>query len=649
MKLLLPLTFSLALLWALPPLAWAAKPGNKPTKPGNAAVQAKVTERGKDKAKPLDPMAAKAAEVKKRFEREVTPFVAKFCVECHGDRPKAGLNLRVAVQKPGDPAFLRKWLDCATNVGANDMPPDDADQPSPAERQRFLEVVEQIKYLSPKDPGPFVIRRLTRFEYANTLVDLLGVNAAIADSLPAEVPGAGYLNSISPMQTEQYLSLASEAVKTMSAEARRRLLGQGGETVQAVASGIARLAFRRPPAEDEIQTLLKVHELGLKRGLKPQAARELMLKAALVSPQFLFITPAAIAGGNEPIVALDDHHLAARLSYLLWASMPDPTLQELADAGRLHEPEVLKAQTLRLLASPRSRALFDGFGRQWLGLGELESKTFDPVKFPQMKADLKAAMIEEARLFFESLLRENRSLVELVSADFSFLNRRLAEHYGLPAQGLGDAFERVSFKDPNRGGILALPAVLSATSFASRSSAVNRGVWVLEQVLGQRVPPAPPNVPALDQQKAPNLESMSLRQRTELHRSNAVCANCHRILDPIGFGLENFDAIGRWRDRDDNGAAIDSAGELPKGGKFSSPAQLKSLIAQRRDDLARSLTEKLLAYALGRELEGYDHLIMDGMIERLKADGLRLQTLVLEVVGSYPFLNRRVMETPARK
>jgi hypothetical protein len=156
-------------------------------------------------------------------------------------------------------------------------------------------------------------------------------------------------------------------------------------------------------------------------------------------------------------------------------------------------------------------------------------------------------------------------------------------------------------------------------------------------------------VPALDQQKAPNLESMSLRQRTELHRSNAVCANCHRILDPIGFGLENFDAIGRWRDRDDNGAAIDSAGELPKGGKFSSPAQLKSLIAQRRDDLARSLTEKLLAYALGRELEGYDHLIMDGMIERLKADGLRLQTLVLEVVGSYPFLNRRVMETPARK
>jgi hypothetical protein len=203
---------------------------------------------------------------------------------------------------------------------------------------------------------------------------------------------------------------------------------------------------------------------------------------------------------------------------------------------------------------------------------------------------------------------------------------------------------KVKLADANRGGILGMPGVLATTSFPNRTSAVKRGVWVLEQVLGESVPPAPPNVPALEKQDQKQVANLTLRQRTELHRTNAVCANCHKILDPIGFGLENFDAIGRWRDKDDSGGAIDAAGELPGGKRFSTPKELKAIIATRKDDLARNLTRKLLAYALCRQLEGYDEIVVDRLMETIAKDGYRMQTLVSEIVTSYPFVNRRVQE-----
>jgi hypothetical protein len=203
---------------------------------------------------------------------------------------------------------------------------------------------------------------------------------------------------------------------------------------------------------------------------------------------------------------------------------------------------------------------------------------------------------------------------------------------------------RVSLTDPNRGGILGMPGVLAATSFPNRTSPVNRGVWVLEQVLGQHVPPAPPNVPALEKQGRDKVVNLTIRQRTELHRTNAVCANCHKVLDPIGFGLENFDAIGRWRDVDDSGGAIDATGELPGQKRFGSPAELKRIIAERRDDVSRNLTEKLMAYALCRQLEGYDEVVVDRITQAVVADGYRMQTLIAEVIASYPFMNRRVAD-----
>lgn len=589
-------------------------------------------------------LAAMQAAAQKAFKQDVEKFVAKYCVECHGDRPKAGLNLRVAVRKPGDPAFARKWMEAIANVNAHDMPPDDADQPSDDERKRFLDALAQIKYLAARDPGPFVIRRLTKIEYGNTLHDFLGVDAAIAKELPDEVPGEGYLNSLSPMQTEQYLGIANAALQKMSAIAQKRLFGAKETSVRDVARKLTRTAYRRPPTEAELDVLVKVFDLGTANKLDRAAALKLMLKAVLVSPQFLFITPSKEAATGEKIVPLDDYQLASRLSYLLWATMPDEELSKLADEGKLHEPEVLKVQTRRLLADKRSRALFDGFGAQWLGTAELKDKTFDAAKFPEMTSELRAAMYDEARLFFESIVRENRSVVAFVNSDYTFLNGTLAKIYGLEKKITGPEMQKVKLTNANRGGILAMPGVLATTSFATRTSAVKRGVWVLEQVLGQHVPPAPPNVPALEKQDQKKVANLTLRQRTELHRTNAVCANCHKILDPIGFGLENFDAIGRWRDKDESGGPIDAVGELPGGKHFSSPKELKALIAARETDLTRNLTEKLLAYALCRQLDGYDHIIVDQMLQTIAKDGNKMQTLISEIVTSYPFLNRRVQE-----
>jgi hypothetical protein len=403
--------------------------------------------------------------------------------------------------------------------------------------------------------------------------------------------------------------------------------------------------------------LLRVFALASDQGKSYPEALRLMLKGILVSPQFLFITPGPLdktgdATAASEIVALDDYQLACRLSYLLWATMPDAELSALADAGKLHDPQVLGKQARRMIADPRSRALFDGFGAQWLGLDKLAGKTFDSDKFPQMTVELRTSMYEEARLFFDTILRENRGIATFIDSDYTFLNGTLAPIYGMEKSITGPTMRKVKLADANRGGILTMPGILATSSFPNRTSPVNRGVWVLEQVLGEHVPPPPANVPALDKQDQQKVANLTLRQRTEMHRKNPVCANCHKVLDPIGFGLENFDAIGRWRDRDDSGGAIDATGELPGAHHFGTPGELKQIIAGRTDDFCRNLTGKLLAYALCRQLEGYDEVVIEQLSDTIAKDGYRMQTMVVGVVTSYPFTHRRVMnhvEAPPAK
>ncbi|MBM3740592.1 MAG: DUF1592 domain-containing protein [Acidobacteria bacterium] len=540
-------------------------------------------------------------------------------------------------------------------VKAHDMPPKGAPQPDEAARLMFADWLPKLKYLSDKDPGAFVIRRLTKTEYGNTLRDLFGVDPSIADGLPDEVSGQGYLNSLSPLQLEQYLTIAEQVLRQIVAapggrrtEIEKGLFGRFAtpgtdprRSAREAARSLARKAYRRPPTEAELDVLVATFELGRRNKLAYPKALHLMLKAVLVSPQFLFITPAGEAGPDSGIVPLDGHQLASRLSYLLWATMPDEELMSLAASGKLHEPAVLRAQTKRLLDDPRSRALFDGFGAQWLNVGGLKRQVFDPVLFPQMTSGMREAMYDEVRLFFESIVRDNESVIRFVDGDYTYLNGTVAAIYGLERAVQGPEMRKVRLSDRNRGGLLGMPGILAATSFPNRTSPVKRGVWVLEQVLGEQVPAAPPDVPALDKQD-PAAANLSVRQRTELHRTNPVCANCHRILDPIGFGLEKFDAIGRWREQDTNGQPIDSAGELPGAKRFSGPADLKAIIAGRDADVARSLVEKLLAYALGRKLEGYDQIVVDDLMGEIARDGYRMRAVIDGVITSYPFTHRRI-------
>ena len=602
--------------------------------------------------------ASLQADAQKTFKENVTPFVKTYCVDCHGNRrSKGAINFEAALKNPGSTASRKQWKQAVANVRTHDMPPDDEEKlPSDEEREQFLEWIGQIKFLSPKDPGPFVIRRLSKVEYGNTLHDLYGVDPAVADELPDEVLGEGYLNTISPLQSEQYLGIANEVLEQILApegeaptRVQERLFGPDpapGTDPRAeakrVARSLARDAYRRPPSEAEIDVLLGVFDLARQNRLDYPSALRLVLKAILVSPQFLFITPAGDVALEKTIVPLDDYQLESRLSYLLWSTMPDAELSDLADRGKLQYPEILRSQVKRLLTDNRSRALFDGFGAQWLRLGELENKTFDTAKFPEMTPAMRSAMVDEARLFFESIVRENHSVVHFIESDYTYLNGTLASLYGLEETVTGPEMRKVNLTNPNRGGILGMPGILATTSFPNRTSPVNRGVWVLEQVLGEHVPPPPANVPPLEKQNQTTVANLTLRQRTELHVSNATCANCHKILDPIGFGLENFDAIGRWRDRDDSGGAIDAAGELPGGKHFTSPADLKALIADRTDDLARNLTGKFLAYALCRQLEGYDEIVVDHLMEIIAQDDYRMQTIITEVVSSYPFTQRRL-------
>ena len=601
--------------------------------------------------------AALREDAQKGFKEKVEPFVKKYCTSCHGSRAKAGINFASALKNPGGESASLHWKKAIANVKVHDMPPEDSSKkPTDEERLQFIKWAGKVKYLSPRDPGQFVIRRLTKKEYANTVSDLYGVDTSIAESLPEEVAGEGFLNSISPLQSELFLEVANKVVEQVIAskgkgltDNQRKLFfeelsknADHREKSRGVARSLARGAYRRPPTEEELDVLVDVYDLACNNELNHTEALGLMLKAVLVSPQFLFITPAAVPKSKESIVLLDDYQLASRLSYFLWSAPPDVALAALANKGKLHQPEILRGQVSRLLKDERSRALFDGFGSQWLRVNDLDERVFDPKTFPEMTPALRVSMMEEARLFFQSILLENQSVARLVDSDYTFVNESLAKVYGIKQSVLGPKMQRVKLTNPNRGGILGMSATLASTSFPNRTSPVIRGVWVLEQILGERVPPPPPDIPELEEQPRNEVEGLTLRQRTELHQSEATCRNCHKVLDPIGFGLENFDAIGRWREKNDEGLAIDSAGKLPSGESFSTPAELKGLLALREADIARNLTERLMSYALGRQLEGYDDVVIDQLMVKIAKNQYLVRDIITEVVTSYLFTHQRI-------
>jgi hypothetical protein len=412
----------------------------------------------------------------------------------------------------------------------------------------------------------------------------------------------------------------------------------GQACVERIVSRLARRAWRRPVTRLEVAGLMKYYAMARKEGQTAEQGIQLALTAMLVSPHFLF----RIEHDAEPANPLATHpvspfELASRLSYFLWSSMPDDELLDLAEAGKLRRPAVLEAQVKRMLDDPRSAALADNFAGQWLEVRNLDSVKPDPQKFSSWSPSLRDAMKAETRLFFEAMLRENRAMIEFLDARFTYLNDQLASHYGI--EGVtGPEFRRVELSTDQRGGILSHASVLTVSSYPTRTSPVIRGKYILQNILGAPPPPPPADVPPLEEEAVGS--AGSLRQQLEKHRSDAVCASCHSRMDVLGFGLENYDAIGRWRTMDGK-FPIDVSGTMPNGKSFTTPAGMRSMLTADMDEFARCIVEKMLTYSLGRGLEEYDRRTVTGINRNLKASGYRFQTLVFEIVKSLPFQSRR--------
>ena len=368
---------------------------------------------------------------------------------------------------------------------------------------------------------------------------------------------------------------------------------------------------------------------------------KLALRAVLVSPRFLFRVEKDRAGMKEWKV--DDFELASRLSYFLWSSMPDSQLLSLAAKSELGKPEILRAQVVRMLKDKRSLALAENFAGQWLGFEKMREEVKpDKDRFPNFGFSLRVAMYREPLLFFDSLVKENGSVLGLLDSNTTFLNEELARHYRVPGV-TGRAMRRVTLKSPLRGGVLGMGSTLALTSMPLRTSPVKRGMYVLDTLMGTPPPPPPQDagtLPADDKQP----DGLTFRQRLELHRRDPRCANCHKRLDPLGFALENFDAVGQWRTTE-HGVPVDSTGKLPDGTVVGGIADLKAHLMANRDPFARNLTEKMLAYALGRGVEYYDRPTVEALKKRLVEGDYRMHSLILGIAESYPFQYRRGPES----
>jgi hypothetical protein len=371
------------------------------------------------------------------------------------------------------------------------------------------------------------------------------------------------------------------------------------------------------------------------------------LRGILISTGFLFRVESdpAPQRGVPPGAAhaISNFELASRLSFFLWSSIPDDELLGLAERGRLKDPAVLEQQVRRMLADSRAKTLVDNFAGQWLYLRNMATAAPDPDEFPEFDENLRQAFQQETQLFFQDMLRENRSVLDLLDANYTFLNERLARHYGIP-NVYGNDFRRVTLTDAQRGGLLGQGSILTVTSYATRTSPTLRGKWVLENILGAPPPPPPPDVPSL-KDRGEDGKILSVRQQMEQHRANPVCSSCHARMDPLGFALDNYDGIGRWRTT--SGATntpVDSSGVLPDGTKFQGPAELKKILLDRREQFVTTFTERLLTYALGRGVEYTDQPAVRKIVREAAPGDYRWSSLISGIVQGTPFQMRRSVE-----
>lgn len=597
-------------------------------------------------------------------EQSVMKFIGTYCVDCHyGDDGEGGMRLDPFETSLQVADNLSTWKQVIARTENFSMPPREADVPSEEERQAFLEAIRSRILLTicenGAQPGPPQLRRLNRTEYGNTIRDLLGIHVNAAHALPADgAGGEGFDNAsetlfISPIYAEKYIEAAAEALSHAfnDPQSRKRLLvvepNEDRSPEQAAKSILEKFlprAFRRAVDPSEVAEYMTVFETAYQSDGTFDSAIEMTLQAAMVSPKFLMIYETPNTGSESVLVS--QYEMASRLSYFLWASMPDDQLMKLAGEGRLHEPKVLEKQVERMLESRLSR---DGLRRsakvrefaasfmeQWLGTRALGREFIpDPEVAPRYDSELEGGMKYEPVFFFEDILAENKSILNFIDSDFTYVNRSLASHYKIRGSFREQPKLTKLEKEHHRGGLLGMAAVLAVSSHPYRTSPVLRGKWILETILGTPPPPPPPDVPELEEDESANVPS-SLREKLELHRENAACATCHDMIDPLGFGLEKYDLLGRWR-TDAGGQPIDTRGELPGGRTFEGHEELKMILMERKDQFTRHFVSKVLGYALSRGLTEEDNCVVEEVTEKLVADDYRSHTLIKEIVMSVPF------------
>lgn len=599
------------------------------------------------------------------YQRDVLPVLREYCYDCHGEGSKKG---GVSLDKFSTlEEFARQpkhWLAVWRNLDSQLMPPSDKPQLSVEQRgliQRWIE--DAIFKVDPNnpDPGRVTVRRLNREEYRNTVRDLLGVDFDAFDRFPPDDSGDGFENngdvlSISPLLSEKYLDAAKEIVRKWSeSPATRRELFPAGPPpggpaefrgyVRGLLEPVAYRAFRRPV---DTPSLNRLTDIAMRSG-DFESGLHTALTAMLVSPRFLFraeIQPEP--DDASKVVPVDEYALASRMSYFLWNSCPDAELLKLASKNELRAK--LREQAIRMLNDHKGERFVRNFVGQWLRTRDaveipLQPRVILGVKTTEMaeaifNSRVREAMRAETEMLFTHLVRKNRPAEELFTADYTFLNQTLAKFYELEVK-VGKTHEKVTLPAGKRpGGILSHGAFLISTSNPTRTSPVKRGLFVLENMLGTPTPPPPPNVPPLESAKGQS-NKMTMRQQMELHRKDALCSSCHARMDSIGLALENYDALGRFRETI-NDAPLDTAGTLITGEKFANIPELAAILStSRKGDLYRCLSEKLLTYAIGRSLEYYDTYSVQKLVNAMRANGGSMQSLLFAVIESAPFQKRR--------
>lgn len=593
---------------------------------------------------------------KNDYEKTHQAFLRQHCERCHNTTDASGgLNLELLSSGESVSRTLDELERIAQVLSDRTMPPEG--NPVPPERsvRSFITWLEgrpsfalceelETDESTRNYQGYIHSRRLTRLEFRNAIRDLLGVTLSEAD-LPSQdgFGGEGFDNVgdilfTGTSQIEDYLHSTSVALTEARRNNCRWVATSDNETALDCLSpeslrAFCRMAWRRPVASEEINQLQELLASGRTKGLSHDQCIILVYQSILMSPNFLFVLEPAPE--SQGVYRLSPHELATRLSIFLWSSIPDEELLGLADSGQILNPTIIEQQISRMLSDSRASALGEAFGLQWLGLLD-NVRTPDSNIFPEFDADLAHDMDQEVIRYVTSIFSENRSIVDLLDSNWTIVNPRLAKHYGLSTAPAG--WSKVQLEDQRRGGVLTMGAVLTKTSYSHRTSPVLRGQWVLNSLLGRTVPPPPPNVPSLD--AGTNTEiSQTMRARLEQHREDPACANCHSQMDPLGFALENYDAIGRWR-TEERGLPIDSSSTLPDGTRLNGAGDLKGMLNASRDEFLKNFVRKLLGFAVGRGLSSFDDCVVDRCLEQLKANGYHSHVLVREICLSRPFQYR---------